>query len=245
MLLLQRGRVGVLLVLLATALSAILPLSRPIVEPVAAQALPPATSPVPAAASYSGVRLTYYTSGGTMYSGRQTFEGAAAAHLSWLPIGTRFTIDCLPGHTYTVLDTGLMPPQWVDVYVDSAATGRWLNSVCGDFVTLRVVDPLAAPPAVVPARSVDPALEAALGDAIRAHLARRGLTDPPPFAVQIGGRAGDWVKVTLVPQVPGVEPAAVYLRQAPDGWQVVAGPGNAFDPDWLRSLGVPEPLIVP
>ena len=77
----------------------------------------------PAGATYAGVKVTYYTVTGTMYSGGQTFEGAAAAHLGWLPIGTRFTLDCIPGQVYTVLDTGLMPPNWVDIYVRSSTTG--------------------------------------------------------------------------------------------------------------------------
>jgi hypothetical protein len=85
------------------------------------------------------VRLTYYIDAGTMYSGRQTFEGAAAAHLDWLPIGTRFTLDCLPGQTYTVLDTGMMATRWVDLFVQERSTGRWIASTCGDWATLRIV----------------------------------------------------------------------------------------------------------
>ncbi len=222
-------------------------------------------------AVYTGVRLTYYTDAGTMYSGLRTYEGAAAAHLNWLPIGTRFTLDCLPGHVYTVLDTGLMPPHWVDIFVYTPATGRWLTSVCGDWVTMRVVDPVSdsapapapapvtpAAPAAAPAPAALPTpvplpaapaspggIEGTLAEALRAHIARRGIVDIPPFTVAVGARSGDWVRALLVPQGAGVQTAAAYLHRVSDGWEVVAGPGNAFDPDWLRALGVPPEIIAP
>ena len=246
---LQRGRSGLAIALLAATLLTTVPASaahdRVAVGRIGTElAAGQAPAAAPAAGVFTNVRLTYYTVSGTMYSGRPTFEGAAAAHLGWLPIGTRFTLDCLPGHVYTVLDTGKMPPHWVDLYVRSHTTGRWLNGTCGDYVTVRVLDTATAPPPPA-AEAPDPALAAALAAVIRAHLEQRGVAGIPPFAVEVLSRADEWVKVALEPLTPGVERAAVYLRLSPTGWQVAAGPGHAFDPDWLRALGVPDPLIVP
>lgn len=270
MTLLQRGRWGLLVVLLATLLLPSASL-RSTVPAASAQAGSPAPAPM-AQGVYTGVRLTYYTVSGKMYSGLPTFEGAAAAHLNWLPVGTRFSLDCLPGHVYTVLDTGRLPPYWVDIYVASAQTGRWLTSVCGDYVTVRVegaTAPAGAPgsgPGAAPtapsagrdvsaggapdgaapaAESADAALPTALAEAIRANLTQRGMTSIPSFTVEVLARDGDWVRVLMLPDAAGVERAVAFLHATVAGWQLVAGPGGAIDPDWLRSLGVPESLIGP
>ena len=95
--------------------------------------------PQPAAAATES-RVTYYLpTGNATYSGVWPYEGVAAANLAWLPIGTRFTLDCLPGNVYTVLDTGHLPARWVDIYVETPETGRWIARVCGDYSTVREV----------------------------------------------------------------------------------------------------------
>ncbi len=103
-----------------------------------APAIPPGTRIL-------GARLTFYScidSGfcGTMASGQQAFEGAAACS-SDLPFGTRFVIISDPSQrVYACLDRGAMASPWVDIWFYDAADGWAWQSIVGARSDILIVE---------------------------------------------------------------------------------------------------------
>lgn len=93
----------------------------------------------------SGARVTFYAcigNGfcGTMASGQQAFEGAAACSAD-LVFGTRFIITSDPtSRVFVCLDRGALASPWVDVWFYDVADGRAWQSLVGDRSDIIIVD---------------------------------------------------------------------------------------------------------
>ena len=100
--------------------------------------------PVGAGTTIAGATVTFYAcigNGfcGTMASGGQAFEGAAACS-SDLAFGTRFIVANDPtGRVFTCLDRGALSATWVDVWFYDAADGWAWQSYVGTVSDIIIV----------------------------------------------------------------------------------------------------------
>lgn len=95
----------------------------------------------------------------------------------------------------------------------------------------------ATPAAAAAATANDPAIE----QAVRQKLKDAGMTGP--YTIIVEAVVGDAARVQAIPaDLAQVDPAWMFLKKQGDQWVVLAGPGTAFPPEDLTSVGLPATL---
>jgi len=98
-------------------------------------------------------------------------------------------------------------------------------------------DAPATPAAAAAATANDPAIE----QAVRQKLKDAGMTGP--YTIIVEAVVGDAARVQAIPaDLAQVDPAWMFLKKQGDQWVVLAGPGTAFPPEDLTSVGLPATL---